>query len=162
MATPAVDIRLLGDKLLAQKLRRLPDKIQLKLVRAELRKSAKREQNRAVQAVSGNPVGIESGALLTGFAGVRVMTRLNKRRKLLYAGVPFPTKEVLGIDPNDKWFYPSALEYGTVQREGGRGRVDELRYLRGTVDNSWAEEISSIKHGLGRGLKREWRKAGIR
>ena len=157
MARPAIDIRILGDKELSRKLKRFPGKVQTKLVRAELRKSAKRTHQRIVEAVSGGVVGIDTGGLLTGFAGVRVRTRLDRRRAYVAGYVPLPEREPMGIDAKDEWYYPLALEYGTKERKG-RGSVTAYRFTRKAVDDHRPAEIAAIATGLGKGIKREWRK----
>ena len=157
MARPVVDIRLIGDKRLIRALKKLPGVAQKKAVRPGLRRSAKRLKAHVVTNLSGDPVGIESGRWVA--ATIATPIRAMKRSRVaLGVGFAMPTREELGIDPKDKWYYPAAVEYGTTERAGGRGSVPELRPIRSAVDDHRAQELATIGRDIGTGIEREWRK----
>ena len=169
MARPVIDIRLIGDKALIRNLAKTADASQRRIVRGAMKRGAQRVQGRIVQSVSGQPIGIDTGALLTAFAGVRLIPlgRVSQTRtRTIGTGIPLPTREDLSIDARDKWYYPVALEYGTKERVHRRflrkprrlGAIKETRFIRNAVDDYRQQELATIGRDIGKGIEREWRK----
>ncbi len=151
MARPAIDISILGDKELEKKLAALgSEAAQKKAVRPALRKSIKRIRTRVIQHLSGLPVQPQTGRLLVGMASVKPQS-LRRSRGTLGVVLPFPSREQLGIDPKDKYFYPAAVEYGHV-RGAGKSAAPPHPFIRPAVDNNSERELSLIAADIGKGI----------
>lgn len=142
----AVDIRVLGVPELEKALKRLEAKVQKKIVRQALRKSAKRTKDRIVDNLSGEKVQVRTGQLREAFK--RAAIRGHTRRHLIRVGVVFPERDALGIDPNDKHYYPMAVEFG-------HGKVRPYPFLRPAIDEHETAEKRRIGRDIGNGIERE-------
>lgn len=143
----------LFDAGLRNALSKLPKKLQSNVVRTALRRSAKRAQMRVIQAVSGNPIGIRTGRLLTAFAASRLKSfGFNRRRGTAGYGVELPSREALGIDRHDKWYYPAVLEYGAPPR------LSASRFMRDAIDKHHSSELLIIGSDIGKGINNQWRR----
>lgn len=144
--TLAVDIRVLGVPELERALKRLEGKTQRKVVRAALRKSAKRTQGRVVDNLSGLKVNVLTGALREAFKNAPIRGRT--RRGVMRVGITFPERDALGIDASDPYYYPTAVEYG-------HGDVPAHPYLRPAIDEHRGKEVAAIGRDIGKGIERE-------
>jgi hypothetical protein len=154
MAKPFVDISLLGDKELARALARLPDKAESKAVRPALRASTKRLHALVVQAFSGIPIGVRTGRTLAAYIAQKVHA-IPRKRGEIGAAFDQPSRELLGIEPEDRWYHPAILEYGSP--------TDPERYppyapIRGTVNRVEPREKQTIGRDIGKGIERQWRR----
>lgn len=152
MANAFVDISVLGDKEVARALAKLPDKYEGKAVRPALRGSAKRLKVNVAQAYSGIIIGVRTGRTLAGFIAHKVKA-LPRQSGWMGAAFDFPTREELGISPDDKWFYPAVLEYGSPD--------DPERYpayapIRRTVNANEGRELGTITRDIATGVERQW------
>ena len=154
MAKPVVDISMIGDKELEQMLKKLPDIAQRKVVAAAARKSSKRSISLVVQAVSGNPVGVDTGRLLTGMALAKPQKQPSKEAVVYYMFLP--SRDQLNIAYDDLFFYPLHVEYGYIDRNGHA--VSAKSYLRSTIDDNKKMLVSQmgmdIRKGIIRNMKR--------
>ena len=152
----AVDMRVFGDRKLSRAMARLPEKLQRRTMKAALRKSARRL--RAALAPQFLPIR-DTGRLHSAIkrAPIRMGRRRGKFGPITLGLIP-PTRAELGISAEDRGYYPYALEYGTVEREGGRGSIQEYRIIRKNVDDNTAREISAIAADLRTQIPREWAK----
>ncbi len=119
---PVIDFKLLGIKELEAKFRKLPLRLQKKILRPSLRAGGKSVQQ-AVKAA----VPKDTGRLRRGIQ-LKAMKRSRSRM-----GVFVSTKgrEFFGIDADSKWYYPAIIEYGYVRH----GITYPARsYLRSTVE----------------------------
>lgn len=154
MAKPLVDISIFGDKALARDLARFEPRVQKKVVRPALRRSAKRVLPYIVQAVSGTPIQPRRGFLLAGMASAQIKA-LKRSRTVMGAGVVMPTREQLGISPDDKFYWPFALEFGYTRTKRAPVTVQPFRYMRGTVDQRAPAEHTLLRADIGKGIERE-------
>ena len=161
MAKPVIDISILGDKELSRALSRLPDRIQRKVVRQSLRKSAKRANTYIGQNISGIPVSPDTGTWLMTQSAQKPQPGKRSRTGVRIE-LPYPTREELGISPTDKWFWPSALEYGTTKSRGGRGPLPAFAPVRRAINENTAKEHQLMGTEIGRGIEREARRAFAR
>jgi len=145
----AVDIRMLGDKRLSRALAKLPAVAQKRVVRKALRKSAKRQVGYVVALAPE-----DTGALKRGFRTAKVRS-LRRWRHIMGMGLYAPYRDTLGIGPDDKWYYPFALEYGTKERKG-RGRIAAMRFIRDAVDRHVETEHRFLSSEIGHGIQAEW------
>jgi hypothetical protein len=151
-----VDISALGVKELSRALAEMHPRLQRKVARQALKKSAKRVKPLLVQAVSGIPVKIETGNLLMGMAQAPIVPMKRSRTGLGFI-IPAPTREQLGISPSDKWYYPWALEYGAPARSRG-GPLPAFAWIRGTVNRAMPSEQRQMRIDIGKGIQREWKR----
>jgi len=143
------DISFIGDKELQRKLHELEYGAQAKAVRPALRKSAKRlkaEVIRRIPVGSGNYLKVWKRTKIRKGAAKRGLTRL---------GIVAPTREELGISPNDQWFWPYALEYGHTSRGI---RVFARPHMRPAVDENKASELRRIGSDIGTEIEKIFKK----
>lgn len=150
MAQPVVDISVVGVKAVSAMLGKLPDAAQKKAVRFALRRSAKRLKGHIVTNLSGHPVAPRSGRLLAAMKRVKVQA-LKRSRTRVGVFVALPTREELGIAPDDPYYYPAAVEYG-------HSRAPAKRFIRNAVNDHEAEELRMIGTDIGKGIEREARR----
>jgi len=148
MARPVIDITMIGDKELERKLARLATPAsQKRAIRPSLRASAKRLKAEVVANLSGLVVSPKTGRLLTAMQAQKVGA-LPRSRALIGVGLPMPTRQELGIDPKDKYYYPAAVEYG-------HPGAPPYPYTRGAVDRNAARELHTIGTDIGKAIERE-------
>lgn len=147
----AIDISVLGDKKLEKMLAKLEPKVQKRVMRKTLRASTKRLKVEVIKNLSGDPVHILDKRGTGGWAAqqkkVPVKALKRSRGRMGYT-LPFPTREALGISPEDKFFYPAAVEYG-------HPRAPAKAPIRSAVNSRSAVELSIIAREIGRGIERE-------
>lgn len=153
MAQPVVDISMLGDKALVKALSKFEPRIQKKVVRGALRKSTTRLKRHLITNFSGRIVG--RGPEPEHWREAQKATRnrmIKASRHRIGAAIPMPTRELLGIDPKDKYYYPYAVEYG-------HPRAAAKMPIRLAADEHKTEEYALIGRGIGIGIEREAMKA---
>ncbi len=158
MARPVIDISILGDKALERGLSQLHGRIQRKVVRQSLRKSAKRLNAAIVQNLSGIPVAPDSGRWLTAQKAQKPISGKRSRRGVRIE-VGYPSREALGIAAKDKYYYPAAIEYGTTKTRKGRGPLPAFAPIRRAVNEHTKTEHRLIGLEIGQGIEREARSA---
>lgn len=141
-----IDISVTGDKELQRILNRLPDKLQKKIARNAIRKSAKRARDRIVANIRKLNL-IKTGRLLAAFEYAPIRSQSSTPRSLIRIGVGFPYREQLGISPDDKYFYPAALEFG-------HPRAPAYPFMRPAIDEHKQEEFATIGKDIGEGVIR--------
>lgn len=149
-----VDISVVGAPELIAKFGALEAKMQTKIARAAMRASAKRIKARVVANVSGQPVGVFTGRLLAAFTRAKIKTERAKQGGIRL-GVALPTRAELGIRPDEKGYYPTALEYGT-------DKMPARPYLRPAVDNHRDQELTQIGKEIGQAVETEGHKLGFK
>jgi hypothetical protein len=147
MAAPVIDISLLGDAALERQLATMHDRIQKKVVRASMRAMMKIVKGRVVDKLSGAPINERTGNLRRAMAEQSVKTGRRSRTRITLS-LPLPTRDELGIDPSDPWYYPAVLEYG------GPGHT-EYAYIRRSVDDHTSEDRAFLAADIARRLKAE-------
>ncbi|KKN27514.1 hypothetical protein LCGC14_0863980 [marine sediment metagenome] len=158
MARPVIDISILGDKALERALSQLPDRIQRKVVRQSLHKSAKRVNGYLIRNLSGIPVAPDSGKWLAAQTAQKPKSGKRSRRGVRIE-LGFPTREELGIPAGDKYFYPAAIEYGTHKTRQGRGPLPAFAPVRRAVNENTDKEHRLMGTEIGQGIEREARRA---
>ena len=146
----SVDIQILGDRELQRKLARLEDKAQKKIVQSALRKSAKRAKDRIIGNIQKLGL-ILTGQMLNAFKKMKIKSSSRKPRKLIRIGPEWPDRSELGISPDDKYFYPTAVEYG-------HGNVKAYPFVRPAIDEHTQAEHAKIAKDIGAGIIRESKK----
>lgn len=150
MAKPGIDITCLGDRELSRMLAKLPMAAQKKVIRPALRKAAKRVHEYVIRNISGVPVAVRTGRYLTAWAHSKVRTA-SYTRNLIRLGLNWPLREELGIHPSDKFFYPTAIEYG-------HKRAPPHPHLRPAVDVHKQSEHRRIARDIGAGIVKQAKK----
>lgn len=145
---PSVDIRVFGNKELDRKLGKIADKTQKTIVRGALRKEAKKTQARIASNIQRLDL-IDSGMMLQAFQATKIKSAA--RKGFIRVGPELPSREALGIDPGDKYYYPYAVEFGHVG-------ADAKPFIRPAVDENKDESLRSIGTDIGKGIERQARK----
>lgn len=143
---PIVDIRAFGNLELEKKLDRVVDKAQKTIVKSALRK----ESNRAKKRIVANIVRldlIDSGMMLAGYQSAKTKVA-RSGKNFIRLGVENPTREALGIAPDDPYYYPYAVEYGQVG-------ADAYPFIRPAIDEHKDQSYKSIGDDIGKGIERE-------
>lgn len=146
MAGSLIGIKLLGDQRLIRQFAALEKKTAKKLLRPELRASAKRLLPQVVRRVP-----IDEGDYFEAIEGLKIRSG-GRSRRVVRAGIDTSSlsKEMailMGI-----------LEYGTKEREGPRGQVTAQPHWRPAVDESKARELVLIGRGLSKRIAMELRR----
>lgn len=98
-----IDISILGDKKLTASFNKLALKTQKKFTRKALRAGAK-----VVQQEYKARVPVDTGRLKRG-----IKVRAGKRsRRGISINIETPTRDKLGIEADDPYYYPAIIEYG--------------------------------------------------
>lgn len=154
MAQPVVDIRLFGDKALRKALARLEPKLQKKVFAKTQRLSAKRLRSKITENLSGPVVQRDTGAYADAMrrAPIRAFTNRKKRQKGI--GVHMPERHLLGIAPDERSYYPFAIEYGTEKQRGGRGPLPAFAPIRRAVNSSARQELARMSTDMREGIEK--------
>ena len=154
MARPAVDISMIGDKKLELMLKKIPDIAQRRVVTSAVSKTAKAVHSLTIQAVSGNPVGVQTGKRLT--AMIASKPKKQRRTTAVVYYIDIPDRASAGVAKDAKWFPPIHVEYGYVGEHGNT--VPPHSYLRKPVDEHesalLADMGKDIRKGIIRNMKR--------
>lgn len=166
-----IDVRVLGVQGLQQKLNRLPGVVARKVVVSALRKSTKRIHGYVLANIA-RLLASHTGTYARAWAAAKV--RAGKHpRGMIRIGLRYPDRDELGIAPDDPYFYPFAIEYGHAAAgsgtyAGGGGKrvrktaskdVPAIPHVRPAVDDNKATEHALIGRDIGRGIKREAKRA---
>jgi HK97 gp10 family phage protein len=125
---------LIGGNELIRKLNSLERKARNQIVRKAMRSGAKITQTKIKELVP-----VRTGALKRT---IRVRVPKGKKRRNTYRiGVETGTREQLGIDPADPYYYPAAVEFGhpkapphSYMRKGLRMARDKvIRFVSGNI-----------------------------
>ena len=140
-----IDISMFGDKELQRKLNRLAGTKGKTIVNRAMRASAKRLRPLVAAAVP-----VDEGTLKAAMdkAKIRALTRKSSTG----VGIALPTREELGISPDDKYYYPVLIEYGFT-RKGTH--YPARSFLRAVVDAHTPTEHAQIGRDIGAGIERE-------
>jgi HK97 gp10 family phage protein len=116
-----IDISLLGDKLLAKKFARFTDKMQNQI----FKKAAKAAAVPVVLSAKSNAP-VKTGAMRDS-----IKAKVFTKRGLIGALVLTGNRETLGIDEEDKYYYPAIVEYKTKPflrpaLDSNEGRVRQI------------------------------------
>lgn len=138
-----VSLLLIGEKGLQRKLDRLAPALQRRIVR-----KAAREAGRPILATAKTlcPVGL--GAPGRKHLRDTLKMRAVKSRSSIGVKVQTGTREELGIDPGDPYFWPAALEFG-------HDNVPAHSYLRAAMDQNRATSLGIMSREIGAGITRE-------
>ena len=145
MASPAVDISMVGDKELIRKLSRLPEKVQRRVVGRELSKSRTRIKRLVVAKISRPGFFDEpTGELLAIVKKLKSASRTSRGLIVRAFAQPETKEEAIKLN---------SVEYGHVQKNGGF--VPAKSFMRSTVDENATAELHQIGTGIGAGIERE-------
>ena len=135
----SIDLEILGAPELQRAFNRIVDKTQKSIVRSALRKEAKRAKQRVVDNIRRFDL-IDTGIMVAAFEGVKIKSAGNRR--LIRIGPETPTRAALQIAPDDKHYYPYALEYGGYS------------FIRPAVDEHKRESYRILAIDIGTGIER--------
>ena len=139
-----------GVEELQKKLDRLVKQAPKKVVSSALRKSAKRTKPRILSLISGAVLNIRTGDYFKAWARSKIRSAGRLPGGFVRVGIVWPTRQELGISPDDKYFYPTALEYGTKD-----GRLRARPHLRPAIDNYKSSEYKAIAKDIKQGIEKE-------
>ncbi len=147
------DLKLLGDQALERDLAKLPDKLQKEAVSPEFRKSAERIKNQVLLNMSGRAVEERTGKLVAAFEAEKIKTRFIRSISALFVVWGLPSRAALGITPEDKFYFPTVLEYGSPQ-------MPAKAPIRKAVNANQERELVLIGQGIRKRLDRIWARLG--
>lgn len=141
----AVSLGVKGFAELEKKLHRIVEKTQKTIVRGALRKEAKNVQGRIVDNIQRLDL-IDSGMMLAAFEATKIKSAA--RKGFIRVGPELPSREALGIDPKDKYYYPYAVEFGHVG-------ADAKPFIRPAIDEHKDQSFKDIGEDIGKRIERE-------
>jgi len=133
-----IDISVLGDKKLQKQLKNIELKMQKKIVKKALRMGTKVVLARA-KALVPVSLGNTQGKHLRDTLKIKAFSKKGVFGSTVITG----TREQLGIDANDRWYYPAHVELGTK-------KMSPRPYLRPALRNN----VEKIKRIVGVEIKR--------
>ncbi len=145
-----IDISVLGDRELMAKLNSLASVEGKKIMRKALRESVKRLRKAVIVKVSGGFFKHPSGNLLKALKATTIKAAKRSRTGMAVIW-PWPTRQTLGISPDDKFYYPRAVEHGHV-------RAPARSFIRSTVNENQRGEFVLIAKDIRIGVERVWTK----
>lgn len=140
-----VDIKVLGVPELEKQLGNIVEKTQKTIVKGALSKESKRVRSRIADAITRLGL-IKTGKMLAAYAKAKIKNA-SKYKNFIRLGIENPTREELGISPDDKHYYPNALEYG----KHGKGAIP---FIRPTVDGNKEKSFADIASDIGKGIEK--------
>lgn len=141
MPEPIVDIKLIGADVLVQQLGSFEPRVQKKVARSALRKSAKRTKERVVRTWMRHE---DTGTMADAMDATKVKAGKRSRSGIRFEW-PLPIGEKKGY----------ALGHIHNSVEYGHGNVPAKAYTRRTVNQHMDEELRAIGHDIGDGIERE-------
>lgn len=135
-----IDIRLLGSKKLQRKLDKLHSTVAGRVVRESIKDAMD-----PVRKLAQRRAPVKSGRLRRS---IRIASFRGRRNSgLIGAVVRTGTRRQLKIDPTDKYYYPSALEYGTEH-------IRARSFMRSSLATKKAEVLNSVRINLRRNIEK--------
>lgn len=150
-----IDISVLGDQSLQRKLNGLLRDMQPKVVRSALGASLKRLK---VQVMAAWAPHEQTGRLTDAMDATPVRTRTRKRTGMVSAHWRLPTRVLLGVPPEYKWYYPHAVEYGYTRLKRAPVVVPGKAITRSRVNRETPGELERIARDIDRGIDRRMRR----
>lgn len=142
---PSIDIRAFGNKELERQLGKIVDRTQKTIVSGALRKEARRVKKRIVANIVARGL-VDTGTMLAAYEGASIRSGGGNRR-FIRLGVENPTRAELGIQADDPYYYPYAVEFGH--------RLAEPKpFIRPAVQDHKAESFRAIGQDIGAGIIR--------
>jgi hypothetical protein len=144
-----MDFRMIGAPELEHAIKDLEKAVQKRIVNKVLRNSQKRVKKRIIANISGPILGVDTGVYRRAWQQAKIRSASSKPRTIKRLGIEWPSRASLGISPQDKNYYPIALEYGYLWRPKGKAQTTAERsaFARG----SYLERIGgAYKSGKGR------------
>ena len=136
-----IDIRLLGDRALDRKMKRLTGPQQKKIVRRALRLAAK-----VVLPTAKSLVPVDRGTLKKTLK----IKALKQKRGKFGIVITTGTRDELGIASDDPFYYPAAVELGTKN-------VSAQSFLRASLKTKRREALAVLVREIKRGFTEIWR-----
>jgi len=149
------DIRILGDKKLGEKLKKLPLKMQKQVLRKSLRNGAKilRAAARArapVSALRTRPAGKHLKDTIKTFTG-KVAKKAKQKKGEVRAGIKTGTREELGILPHEKYYYPAAVELGFFNKRANK-KIRPRPFMKDALKANRKNILNNIARDIRRGI----------
>jgi len=151
MPRDGISFEVVGEADLRRKLDALMRVAPKKVISGALRKSAKRLKVDVVAKLSSAGIHTRTGRYAKGLAGMKIRS-LSRSRVRTIISLVFPERDLLGISPNDKHYFPAALEYG-----GGPGKSQPRPHphIRPAVDENADRELRQIAVDIKNGIEAE-------
>lgn len=150
-----IDISVLGDRRLQQKLNRLVEKDAKKIVRQAMRAAARPVHARAVELAPKKTGALAQNIKINAATSATAKAAgIKAARGSLGVVVRTGTRAEMGIDPSSKWYYPAIVEYG-------HDNAPAKSYLRRAMDETRGEAIAIAARMIGGGIIRASRKGGL-
>jgi len=130
---------------LEKKLHNLVLKTQKTIVRSALRKEAVKARDRVADNILTSGL-VDSGVMYTAYKQTKIKSANVKG--MIRLGPENPTREALGIDAKDKYYYPYAVEFGHI-------RAPAYPFIRPAIDDHKEQSINSIASDIGAGITKE-------
>lgn len=141
-----IDISAIGFPELEKQLGQIVDRAQKTIVATSLRKEAYRARKRISANILARGL-VRTGTMLKGYQTAKVK-RTRAGRGLIRVGVENPTRDVLNIDPRDKFYYPYAVEFG-------HARAEPKPFIRPAIDEHKDASFRAIGNDIGSGIVRQ-------
>lgn len=144
MAKSFVDINMLGDKQLVKDLAKFDQKNQRRIARAALKKGAAPTLDLARQLVP-----VDRGKLKAALA----IKPARGKRNRIGVEINTGTREQLEIEPDDKFYYPSVVEYGSRN-------MPAKPFMRPAFDRTKDEALTIVGDEMGKNIVRTLKRQG--
>lgn len=144
----AITMKLIGDKKLARKFDKMPKRVQGRTVRRGLRAGAKLIQASALRLVP------EDTGALAGTIKVRSGRRRRGRINMI---IVTGTRDELGIDSADPYYYPAVVEYGSEARN-----IPPTPFMADAADEKGQAAINRASRVMQLEIRREFTKGRTR
>lgn len=141
--TDYIDISFLGDKELQRKLKQIEIKAERKIVRSAISKAMKQVKDRAKELA---PVNL-------GRLKASIKQQSRTKRGISRAKVVTGTREELGVDDNQKGFYPAAIEYGYKTSSGKV--IPAKPFMRRAITEKQDSVMKETRDRIAQGIERE-------
>ena len=154
-----IDISIFGNKELERALAQFEPKVQKRVVRRVLRRSAERIKLAVMLNWSGRVVQEDTGKTVDAIEAKSIKFERGGRfglRAVWY----LPRRDELGIPEWPyEWYYPFAVEYGYTRTARAPVTVPPKPPIRRAVNDNMEREHARMERDLGKGIEREARKA---
>lgn len=146
-----INISFLGDKGLQRALNRIEHKVAKRIVRKALRAETKLA---IMEVAKRTPV--DEGNLKWAILNSKPRPSRGKFKGDFGTAFVWPTREEVGISPDDKGYYPMHLEFGYTH--AGGTAVAARPYVRPAFEETKQAAFDRVRNAIGAAVAAEWRK----
>lgn len=135
------DITLLGDDIVAARLRALPEKLERKVLRQAMRKAG-----RPILADAKANAPVKTGKMRASLK----LRALKRKRGRVGVRIETGTRAELGIPAEERWYYPAIVELGD-----GTARHLPHSFMRSALAKNRENSVRILRDDISRGIERE-------